>query len=64
MPQLETHVFCMTGPTRRTILASVAAVAASRALPRLAAPATRRILVLVRDRAAGGLRAVEKVVPR
>ena len=48
---------------RRGFLASAAAAATVRSLPQVAGR-SRRILTLVYDKAAGGLRAVERVVTR
>ena len=57
------HLRCMVELTRRTLLVSATAAAAARGLPQIArTPAARRIIDLVRDKAAGGMRAVEKVV--
>ncbi|WGI23046.1 Tat pathway signal protein [Amylibacter sp. IMCC11727] len=49
--------------TRRTFLATTAAVASVRAIPQVAkSPAPRRILTLVYDKALGGMRAIDKLV--
>ena len=54
---------------RRRFLAGIAAVGGMRVAPQLGALvarkiAQRRVLTLVYDKAAGGMRAVEKLVPR
>ncbi|MCU4653221.1 twin-arginine translocation signal domain-containing protein [Roseibacterium sp. SDUM158016] len=50
--------------TRRGFLAALSAAGAARALPpALARLPARRILTLVRDKATGGLRAVDRLVP-
>ncbi|MBT0959180.1 Tat pathway signal protein [Alphaproteobacteria bacterium KMM 3653] len=48
--------------SRRLFLGTVGAAFGARALPVVQGPAGRRILTLVRDKAAGGMRAVERVV--
>lgn len=48
---------------RRDFLVSAAAAVTVRAVPSVAAR-SKRILTLVYDKAAGGMRAVERIVPR
>ena len=47
---------------RRTFMASALAALGARSLPMAGKPAARRILTLVYDKAAGGMRAVERIV--
>ena len=50
---------------RRGFLVTGAAALSARSLPRLAqAPATRRVVTLAYDKAAGAMRLVERVVTR
>jgi len=50
--------------TRRSILATGAAAAGARFIPKVAvSPASRRILTVYFDKAAGAMRAIEKVIP-
>ena len=48
--------------SRRGFLASTGAALSVRAMPQLARPGGRRILTLVYDKAAGAMRAVERIV--
>lgn len=53
----------MQGLTRRGFIAATLATGAAKGLPQIAArPTGRRILTLVYDKAAGAMRAVERVV--
>lgn len=50
--------------TRRSILATGAAAAGMRFVPKVATmPAGRKILTVYFDKAAGAMRAIEKVIP-
>jgi len=49
--------------SRRGFLVTSSAAATARFVPKIANPSGRRILTLVYDKALGGLRAVERVVP-
>ena len=50
--------------TRRSILATGAAAAGMRFVPKVAvSPAGRKILTVYFDKAAGAMRAIEKVIP-
>ena len=48
--------------SRRGFLTSTGAALTVRAMPQLARPGGRRILTLVYDKAAGAMRAVERIV--
>ena len=48
--------------SRRGFLTSTGAALAMRAMPQLSRPGGRRILTLVYDKAAGAMRAVERIV--
>lgn len=59
MPNKTTHKM-----TRRSILATGAAAASVRLIPKVAlSPGGRRILTVYFDKAVGAMRAIERIVP-